>query len=370
MSKVRETEAIQPHRNGTPPVFRPFFGLRIQLTFIYSLLLILVVILTYLQDSWPKSATLGGTILIGIIAFGIFLAFLLTTVLLQPLWHVTDTAQAIAQGDLKQHERLPFRLPPQDEFDRLAESLHMMVTQLEHAEEVQGTSTRRFQRFFSDASHQLRTPLTSLRGFTEVLLRGAKDDPETMQRVLKLMKNEGERMTYLINDLLTLSRLDDSHSMKMQHVDLVQLAKERIDYVKMRTPDERNITLCVATQGNLSIQGNEEYLRQLLFILLDNAVKYGYPAPEGRITVDLNRQNERVVVRVIDNGEGIKREDLEHVFDSFYRGKHQQDSPIIGTGLGLTIANAIVHAHKGTISVQSEPKTRTVFTINLPCTQT
>jgi two-component system OmpR family sensor kinase len=307
--------------------------------------------------------------LIVIIALGIVLAFLLTTILLRPLWYVTDAAQAIAQGDLKQHERLPLRLPPQDEFDRLAESLHMMMTQLEHAEEMQDISTQRLQRFFSDASHQLRTPLTSLRGFTEVLMRGAKDDPETMQRVLKLMKNEGERMTYLINDLLTLSRLDDNRAIKMQYVDLVQLAKERIDYVKMRTRDERNITLCVATQGNLGVQGNEEYLKQLLFILLDNAVKYGQPAPEDRIVVELKWQNEHVIMRVIDNGEGIKREDLDHIFDSFYRGKHQQDEPIIGTGLGLTIANAIVHAHKGTISVQSEPGINTVFTIDLPCKQ-
>ena len=365
----QQIEAIQSHRNDTPPLFRPFFGLRIQLTFIYSILLILVVMVTYIIDSWHRDATFSGTILIIIVTLGILLAFLLTTILLQPLWQVRDAAQAIAQGDLKQDELLPLRLPPRDEFDHLAESLHTMVMQLEQAEEMQDASAQRFQRFFSDASHQLRTPLTSLRGFTEVLMRGAKDDPETMQRVLKLMKSEGERMTYLINDLLTLSRLDDSRAIKMQYVDLIQLAKERIDYVKMRTADERNITLCVTTQGSLGIEGNEEYLKQLLFILLDNAVKYGRPAPEGRITVDLSWRDQGVILRVIDNGEGISREDLKYIFDSFYRGKHQQDEPITGTGLGLTIANAIVRVHKGTISVQSEPGINTVFTVNLPCKQ-
>lgn len=358
----------EPSRN-TPPWLRPFFSLRIQLTTVYCILLVLAVMLTYMLYSQPASTAFAATAIVCVIGIGTLLAFLLTTLLLQPLWRVTDAAQAIALGDLKQGERLPFRLPPQDEVDRLAGSLHTIVTQLEYAEEMQHASERRSQRFFSDASHQLRTPLTSLRGFTEVLMRGAKDDPETMQRVLKLMKNEAERMTFLINDLLTLSRLNDGRSMKMQYVDLIELTINRIEYARARAQDERSIALCLQTQERLGVQGNEEYLKQLLFILLDNALKYGRPAPEGRITVDLDRKNGYVIIHVIDNGEALNKEDIEHLFDAFYRGHHQPYTVAIGTGLGLTIANAIVRAHKGTLSVQSEPKAGTVFTISLPCMQ-
>jgi len=108
--------------------------------------------------------------------------------------------------------------------------------------------------------------------------------------------------------------------------------------------------------------------------LLDNAVKYGRPAPEGKIIVQLDREGDDSVVRVIDNGEGIASNDLAHIFDAFYRGQHKRSnsangapsSPIVGTGLGLTIAVAVVRAHHGTISVYSEPGKGTTFTVKLP----
>jgi len=360
-----------PSRDA-PPWLRPFFSLRVQLLFTYSLVLALAVILmsmfAYKQASSPTIAFIA----LGVTVLGILLALLFTTLLLRPLWRVTDVAQAIAVGDLKQRKRLPLRLPPQDEIDRLAGSLNEMVTRLERADELQRTSEQRFQRFFSDASHQLRTPLTSIRGFTEVLMRGAKDDPETAQRVLKRMKSESERMTYLINDILTLSRLNSEHAeLKMQYVNLIELATEGIEQAKERTKDGRTITLKMTSKGSLGLQGDKEQLKQLLFVLFDNALKHGRAGADGIITLQLDKGNRKVVIRMIDNGEGISKEDMGHIFDSFYRG-HQPPTtanggPVVGTGLGLTIAAAIVRAHNGTISAQSDPGKSTEFTIILPC---
>ena len=359
------------HTISAPRWIRPFFSLRTQFVFGYTLILGTIVvalcILSY-QHTAPSLFLMTAIILI---AIGLLLSFVLTTLLLRPLWRVTDAAQAIASGDLKQRERLPLRLPPQDEMDRLAGSINEMVTRLENAEELQLDSEQHFRRFFSDASHQLRTPLTSLRGFTEVLLRGAKDDPETASRILKMMKSEAERMTLLINDLLTLARLDGNHPVKWHYVDILSIAKEELEKTRLRADDERTISLSLLTQKTPGVQGDSERLKQLLFVLLDNALRYGRSAPDGFIKLQLDCKDGFVLISIIDNGEGISENDLSHIFDAFYRGQHKpstqgSNTNSMGTGLGLTIASAIVRAHRGTISVYSEPEQGTTFLVSLP----
>jgi signal transduction histidine kinase len=357
------------HEEHSVPWLQPFFSLRIQLTLVFTLLLILIVPFTYLLLNKQVSTTAMMLILITIFIAGAILSYAFITLLLRPLFRVTDAAQAIAIGDLAQRDRLPLRLPPQDEIDRLAGSLNEMAARLENAEALQKTSQDRFHQFFSDASHQLRTPLTSLRGFTELLMRGAKDDPEVSQRILTRMKNESERMTLLINDLLTVARLDDTHPLKLQYVDLLDLAVESIEQTRVRANDERKISLQVLTQERLGLQADKERIKQLLFILLDNALKYGRPSPQGQITLKLDKQEGQIIIFVIDNGEGITSDDLGHIFEAFYRGRHRtstQPSNAIGTGLGLTIASAIARAHDGTITVASEPGD-TEFKVLLPC---
>lgn len=353
---------------NAPRWLRPFFSLRVQLTAAYTLLALLATstatMFTYRETS---SLIILATVL-GIVVVGSIVAFFLTSLLLRPLWRVTDAAQAIAVGDLEQREKLPLRLPPQDEIDRLAGSLNEMVTKLEHAQEMQRASEERFQRFFSDASHQLRTPLTSIRGFTELLLRGAKNDSDMSARILSRMKNETDRMTNLINDLLTIARLDNKHPLKLKYVDLVELAVESIDQTRTRAKDDRQIVLNIATERRLGIQADRERIAQLFFILLDNALKHGRPAPEGVITLKLDRDDDQVHVLVMDNGDGIVEEDLGHIFEAFYRGRHHGSTPAtVGAGLGLTIASAITRAHQGYITVCSEPGIGTEFRVTLPC---
>lgn len=348
----------------TPGWLRPFFSLQAQLIVTYSILLVLIVLIVcwfvYRQGA-PSSVVLIG---ICAAATGVLLVFVGTTWLLRPLGRVIDVAQAIAIGDLEQRERLVFRLPPQDDIDRLTGSLNEMVKRLEVAEEMQQVSEQRFKRFFSDASHQLRTPLTSIRGFTEILIRGAINDTETRQRVLVRMKSEAERMTTLINDLLTLARLDDGHPLKLQYVDIVEVAMEVVSQARKRSGEGCEIMFDLATEERLGLQADRDRLKQLLFVLLDNAIKYGKLAPEGVVTVKLSGTGNQVLISVIDNGEGIDKADLEHIFDPFYRGRRGRGAGPMGAGLGLTIASTIARAHRGSISANSQPG-RTEFTVKL-----
>lgn len=314
-----------------------------------------------------KSLTTTMVVAAGIImAIGMASMFFLIGVLLRPLRRMAQTAQVIALGDFGQRMRLP---RSNDELGELASSFNEMVSQIEQSIEAHQVSERRARRFISDASHELRTPLTSLRGFTEVLLRGAKDDPETLQRVLKSMKHETERMTRLVNDLLTLARLDEGRPLQTERLDLLALAIEAVEQAKILAGAERKVILDLATEEQLTVVGDSGRLSQMLLILFDNAIKYGRPAPEGEITLCLEKQDRNALLHMIDNGKGISPDDLPHIFNRFYRGRVLSSSgkPIEGAGLGLSIARTIVRAHKGDITMQSEPG-RTVFSVSLPCT--
>ncbi|HJT57618.1 MAG TPA: histidine kinase dimerization/phospho-acceptor domain-containing protein, partial [Ktedonobacteraceae bacterium] len=151
------------------------------------------------------------------IIVGAIIIVVLTSIMLHPLRQMIGATQAMAHGDMQRRVEVPHS---DDEIGALANSFNQMADRVEQLFEVQQASEKRARRFVSDASHELRTPITSLRGFTEVLMRGAKDDPATAHRVLKLMKYEADRMTRLVNDLLTLARLDESRPLEMSDTDL------------------------------------------------------------------------------------------------------------------------------------------------------
>lgn len=357
---------------------RPLSGLRWRFTFAYSILfsiLILVfsvwgIFIALHPGNVATQVTLVEVAALALIGLGAIAMYILTSFVLRPLRKLSDVAQTITLGDLQQKERLVPLMQSDDEVSKLAASLNVIVDQLELASRIQAGQNKRFRRLFSDASHQLRTPLTSIRGFTEVLMRGAKDDPETIERVLKLMKNETERMTRLINDILMLARLDDRALLQMEELDLVDIAVEAVEQAKVLARDERKIDLHFATDERLSVQANADRLKQVLNILIDNALKYGQPSPDGWVRLALDLEDSYALLQVANNGKGIHEEDLPHIFDWFYRGKHiptyDENTAPLGTGLGLSIAIAIVQAHQGDISVKSNPEQETVFTVKLP----
>src|SRR2546422_7771408 len=252
-----------------PPWLRPLRSIRWQFTYVYSVLMGMLFLLfgtfIYTYKTIPPVLIIIAAICMTAATF--LIIFFFTGALLHPLGELTETGQAIALGDLNQRDRLP---QGDDEAGKLAAILDEMVNQVERAHELHLASEERTRQLLSDASHQLRTPLTSIYGFTQVLQRGAKDDPETMQRVLKLMANEAERMTRLISDLLALVRLEGANPLQPRSIDLVDFTTECVEQARKRTKSGQKISLQITIEHCL-VEGDTEYLKQLLSALFDNA---------------------------------------------------------------------------------------------------
>ncbi|MGH2516475.1 MAG: ATP-binding protein, partial [Ktedonobacterales bacterium] len=329
--------------------------------------------------------------LLAIILGGVLIGGPLVSRALSPLTRMTQAARLIARGDLSQRVRLPHS---GDEIGQLADSFDEMASRIQTAFAVQQASEERMRQFIADASHELRTPLTSIRGFVDVLLRGAKDDPATAEEVLIATRREAERMSRLVNDLLTLARLDVGRPMELQPVDTIGLVGEAVDQGRILA-GEREVSMHTDGAGRLMLMADPDRIKQVLLVLLDNALKYGRQAPSGWVRVEVSRNAGAAIITVTDNGEGIAPEDLPHIFDRFYRAQRAARArrlietsqraavsprPALpaptepaprppqkeGSGLGLPIAQGIVRAHGGTLTVRSEVGRGTQFTITLP----
>jgi signal transduction histidine kinase len=232
--------------------------------------------------------------------------------------------------------------------------------------------TRSFLRqreFVADASHELRTPLTILKSSVDVIeMEDGENLSEFSHKVLLDMKDEVGRMSKLVADLLTLARSDsESVELYLEEFDVVQLAKQmERSFQHLTVP--REITLKLEAAQTLTVHGDKERLQQLLYILLDNAIKY--MSKPGEVILSLHKerqeQQEQLCIQVQDEGIGIDREQQKRIFDRFYRSDKVRSREMGGTGLGLAIAKWIVEAHHGTISVTSTPGQGSTFTVRIP----
>ncbi|MFX3658781.1 MAG: two-component system histidine kinase PnpS [Ectobacillus sp.] len=217
--------------------------------------------------------------------------------------------------------------------------------------------------FLANVSHELKTPITSIKGFSETLLDGAMEDRKLREYFLSIILKESDRMQTLIEDLLDLSKIEkQGFKLNMVSVD-VKIMLEEIKALLQSRARDKQIALDVQVGERVFVLGDPHRLKQIFINLMSNAISYT-PAG-GRVTVEAEEQNGWVCVKVSDTGIGISKEEIPRIFERFYRVDKARSRNTGGTGLGLSIVKHLVEAHRGMITVESEVGKGTVFTVKL-----
>ncbi|ASN50989.1 sensor histidine kinase [Sinomonas sp. R1AF57] len=322
-----------------------------------------------------KQATLGSLVLTTLLVSlgGLVLVGLLGTWIIRrtmkPLEELSRVAGQVAQLPLDAGEvALAVRVPasaahPGTEVGQVGNALNRMLDNVAGALEARQASETRVRQFVADASHELRTPLTAIRGYTDML---KMTEPLTEQGTESLgrVESQSQRMTRLVEDLLTLARLDEGQALKLGPVDLTQLLVETVTDQKVIAPD--HIWRLDLPDEPLEIRADGAKLHQVFVNLLSNARKH---TPAGTtVTASVGRSARgEAVITVVDDGPGIPAELQERVFSRFARADQARTASggEGSTGLGLSIVEAIVAAHGGTVELTSRPG-RTEFAVYLP----
>jgi two-component system phosphate regulon sensor histidine kinase PhoR len=303
----------------------------------------------------------------------------LATVLRNPA--VLTAADAVLRGDPARIVEFTLTVPVERQLrarfarvDRLALDGAVAVVTLHDVTELKRAEQMRAD-FIANASHELRTPLATLTGFIETLRGPARDDAEAHERFLAIMGGQATRMTRLVEDLLSLSRIElNEHVLPQGRVAVAPLLQQLAETLELRA-GERDMRIVMTLPPDLpDVQGDRDELAQLFQNLLDNAIKYGRPGTEISVGAETSRRpaaiGERglpalVAITVRDRGEGIAREHLPRLTERFYRVDTARSREMGGTGLGLAIVKHIVNRHRGFLEIDSAPGEGSTFAVLL-----
>jgi len=313
-------------------------------------------------------ATVRRVITIEVVAIGAAvlgvagLTWWLVGVALRPLRRMEDTAQDIAEtGEPGQGQRIEHP-STRTEIGQLGATLNTMLDRIDDSFSAQRATEAKLRRFAADASHELRTPLTSIRGYAELYRRGG-DDPEQVARSMGRIEAEAGRMSQLVEDLLTLTRLDEGRPLDRAPVDVAELAAKVVDDARVV---EDGHPLNLDAPSSVVVNGDANRLTQVLVNLVANAQRH---TPAGTdVTVRVARDGTTALIEVVDHGPGLTAEEAEQVFERFYRADPSRSRAQGGSGLGLAIVDAVVRAHGGTTTVDATPGGGATFRVQLPVT--
>ncbi|MEW1954662.1 HAMP domain-containing sensor histidine kinase [Terrabacter sp. NPDC080008] len=286
----------------------------------------------------------------------------------RPLTRIEDTAAKIAVGDLTQRIDVP---DTDDEVASLSRSLNAMLTRIEQSFAVREANEAKMRRFIADASHELRTPLAAVGGYAELYRQGALPTGEAVTGAMGRIESEAHRMSGLVEDLLTLARLDGERPLEFQPVDLAVLAADTAQDARTIAPDRHIVASGI--DGPIEpteLQADEQQLRQVVTNLVTNARVHTPATTPIEILVG-HADEGHVALHVRDHGQGIPRPERADVFERFYRADRSRSRGSGGgNGLGLAIVHAIVEAHGGRVAIQDTPGGGATFVVELPVAPT
>jgi two-component system, OmpR family, sensor kinase len=319
---------------------------------------ILAIPLTEVRSTLNQLLLLEASITVAVVAATALLALLIIRIGLRPLQRMGAVAQDIAAGDLTRRVEPASR---QTEIGRLGLALNGMLSQIEAAFAERTASNDRLRRVIADASHELRTPLTSIRGYAEMLRRGAAESPRDSEAARRRIEEESIRMTGLVDDLLLLARLDQGRPLDKAAVDLRTIATDAVADARVVAP-QRSISL--TSNGPAIVTGDDTRLRQVLGNLVRNALVH--TPQQTPIEVEVATHDRVGRVSVADHGPGLAADDVERIFEPFYRADPSRSRDRGGAGLGLSIVSAVVTAHGGHVKVSQTEGGGATFEVELP----
>lgn len=273
---------------------------------------------------------------------------LLSKFILQPIQQLIDTMKINIKEENWQTINVDNK--SKDELYEMERTFNELISHLKE-------SFIRQEQFVSDASHELKTPISIIKSYAELVRRRGEKHPELLAESIETIESEADRMQQLVNQLLELAK--NKQAFPYQKMDLVPLA-EKVYHV-FEKAYEREIHLHI-TEENIFIEGNNEQIEQVLYILLSNAIKYS----DKEIELKLYTNDQLAIIDVVDQGPGISEENQKRIFDRFYRVDKARTRKTGGTGLGLSIAKAIATAHGGTITITSEVGKGSTFSVQIP----
>lgn len=216
------------------------------------------------------------------------------------------------------------------------------------------------REFVANVSHELKTPITSIKGFAETLIEGAKNDEQSLDMFLNIILKESNRIESLVTDLLDLSHIEQQKELEINYMNLSELAINIIDNLQTQAQNKR-IKIQSEIEKDVIIEAHENKIAQVITNLLSNAINYS--SEDNKVIVRVYRNDNKVYLEIQDYGIGISETDQKRIFERFYRVDKARSRDSGGTGLGLSITKHIVEAHNGRIDVKSEPGKGSIFKV-------
>jgi two-component system OmpR family sensor kinase len=314
--------------------------------------------LTPVQSTLSQLLETEALIGAGVLAAIAVLALLIIRFGLRPLEKMGGVAQDIAAGDLTRRVEPS---TPKTEIGRLGLALNGMLSQIEAAFAERTESNMRLRRFIADASHELRTPLTSIRGYSELLRRGASKSPTDAEIARRRIEEESVRMSVLVDDMLLIARLDQGRPLDKEPVDLQAIARDAAADARVVAP-QREIMLTAPSP--VVVEGDDTRLRQVVGNLVRNAIVH--TPQQTAIEIAVSTEDGIGRISVADHGPGLRADELDRIFEPFYRADPSRSRDSGGAGLGLSIVSAVVTAHGGHVRVKETSGGGATFEVELP----
>lgn len=291
---------------------------------------------------------------IGAVALAAIGGYLISAIAVRPIHQMIGLVERIQVHSLGERVKVP---PSRDEIARLASTFNNMLNRMERSFQQQS-------RFVADASHEIRTPLTTIQGYASLLARWGKSKPDVLDKGIRVIQKESQRMRGLAEDLLTLAGLDIAVEDMPKRANVPEIIEELVDSTSFLHDD---VTIQTDLRTTAMAALSPIHLKQIVTNLLDNAIKYRKAnADDTRILISARSEKTDISIQIQDNGQGIPADDLPHISDRFYRVDKSRARREGGSGLGLAIVKELVEAYGGSIAVDSTLDVGTTVIITIP----